>query len=186
MDEETKSRQFRDVALPFLDDAYNFARWLTRNSQDAEDVVQDAYMRAYRFFDGFRGTNPRAWILMIVRNSYKASLRKARAQAAESLSADSPGDDPESGEAEPSDPDQLDAEALLIRKAEGDALQALIAALPDAFRETLVLREMEELSYQEIAEITGAPIGTVMSRLARARGLLQQAWMKYREKERAP
>ncbi len=187
LDDETKARQFRELALPYLDDAYNFARWLTRNSQDAEDVVQDAYMRAFRFFDGFRGANPRAWILTIVRNSYHARLRKAQSQAAVGLTAASIGDvgeEQDDSEQELSDPDQDDAETLLIKKTEADALHSLIAALPGPFRETLVLREMEELSYQQIAEITGAPIGTVMSRLARARGLLQKAWVKYQEKER--
>jgi len=188
LDDETKARQFRELALPYLDDAYNFARWLTRNSQDAEDVVQDAYMRAFQFFDGFRGANPRAWILTIVRNSYYARLRKAQSQAAVGPTAASIGDvgeDQDVSEQELSDPDQGDAETLLIRKTEADALHSFIAALPSAFRETLVLREMEELSYQQIAGITGAPIGTVMSRLARARGLLQKAWVKYQEKERS-
>jgi len=188
MDDETKARQFRALALPFLDDAYNLARWLTRNSQDAEDVVQDAYMRAFRFFDGFRGANPRAWILTIVRNSYHASLRKAQPQAAVPLPAASIGDageEQELSEQELSDPHQDDAETLLMKKTEADALHSFIAALPGAFRETLVLREMEELSYQEIAEITGAPIGTVMSRLARARSLLQKAWVKYQQKEQS-
>ena len=187
LDDETKARQFRELALPYLDDAYNFARWLTRNSQDAEDVVQDAYMRAFQFFDGFRGANSRAWILTIVRNSYYARLRKAQSQAAVQLPTTSVGDVAEEdvSEQELSDPDQDDAETLLIKRTEADALHSFIAALPGAFRETLVLREMEELSYQEIAEITGAPIGTVMSRLARARGLLQKAWAKYQEKERS-
>jgi RNA polymerase sigma-70 factor (ECF subfamily) len=186
LDDETKARQFRELALPFLDDAYNLARWLTRNSQDAEDVVQDAYMRAFQFFDGFRGANPRAWILTIVRNSYYARLRKAQSQTAVQLPAASIGDvgeEQDVSEQELSDPDQDDAETLLIKRTEADALHSFIAALPGAFRETLVLREMEELSYQQIAEITGAPIGTVMSRLARARGLLQKAWAKYQEKE---
>src|SRR5262249_17919994 len=167
-----------------LDDAYNLARWLTGSAQDADDVVQDAYMRAYQFFDGFRGSNPRAWILTIVRNSYYAWLRKARSQSTVPLKTGGPGDEPDGGESEPWDPEQLDAEALLIRKSEADALHAFIAALPTTFREALVLREMADLSYQRIAEITGTPIGTVMSRLARARGLLQKAWAKYQEKER--
>jgi RNA polymerase sigma factor (sigma-70 family) len=188
MNEETKARQFRDVALPHLDAAYNLARWLTRNAQDADDVVQDAYMRAYQFFDGFRGTNPRAWILAIVRNSYYAWTRKTRAQAAVRLHATPAGaadNENDVQEIELPDPGHEDAETALIRKAEADTLHALIAALPVAFRETLVLREMEELPYQQIAEITGAPIGTVMSRLARARGLLQKAWAKHQDKERS-
>lgn len=186
MDNETKARQFRELALPYLDEAYNFARWLTRNSQDAEDVVQDAYMRAFRFFEGFRGGNPRAWILTIVRNSYHTWLRKTQPQAAVRLPAASladVGEEQEVGEQELSDPEQDDAETLLMRKMEADALHSFIAALPGAFRETLVLREIEELSYQEIAAITGAPIGTVMSRLARARGLLQKAWVKHQQRE---
>jgi len=188
LDDETKARQFRELALPYLDDAYNFACWLTRSSQDAEDVVQDAYMRAFQYFDGFRGANPRAWILTIVRNSYYAWLRKARSQAAVPLAADSNNDFGEEGAHEPelSDPDRDDAETALIKKTEASALRSFIAALPSAFRETLVLREMEDLTYQQIAEITGVPIGTVMSRLARARGLLQKAWMEYQEKEQSP
>lgn len=181
MDDETKARQFRELALPYLDDAYNFARWLTHNSQNAEDVVQDAYMRAFQFFDGFRGANPRAWILTIVRNSYYAWLRKAQSQAAVGLTAASGadvGDEEDVSELEMSDPDQDDVETLLIKRTEADALHSLVAALPGPFRETLVLREMEELSYQQIAEITGAPIGTVMSRLARARGMLERSWRR--------
>jgi RNA polymerase sigma factor (sigma-70 family) len=188
LDDETKARQFRELALPYLDDAYNFARWLTRNSQDAQDVVQDAYMRAFQFFDGFRGANPRAWILTIVRNSYYAQIRKAQSQAEVQLPAasiDDVGNEQDVSEQEFPDPDQDDAETLLIKRTEADALHSFIAALPGAFREALVLREMEELSYQQIAEITGAPIGTVMSRLARARGLLQKAWVKYQEKEQS-
>jgi len=184
MSEEKRARQFREVALPHLDDAYNLARWLTRSAADADDIVQDAYMRAYQFFDGFRGTNPRAWILTIVRNSYYAWARKARSQAAVSLHGNpDPDDDSEPRDIELWDPEQENAESRLIRKTEADALHGFIAALPVAFRETLVLREMHELPYQQIAEITGVPIGTVMSRLARARGLLQKAWAAYREKE---
>jgi len=188
MNEETKARQFRELALPHLDDAYNLARWLTGSAPDADDVVQDAYMRAYQFFDGFRGSNPRAWILTIVRNSYYAWVRKTRSNATVPLSGGPPGDfgdEHDSGDWELWDPQQENAEAQLIKKTEADALHAFIAALPPAFRETLVLREMAELSYQRIAEITETPIGTVMSRLARARGLLQKAWAKYQEKERA-
>jgi RNA polymerase sigma-70 factor, ECF subfamily len=186
MSEEKRARQFREVALPHLDDAYNLARWLSRSAADADDIVQDAYMRAYQFFDGFRGTNPRAWILTIVRNSYYAWARKARSQAAVPLHGNpsgDPDDDSELRDIELWDPEQEDAESRLIRKTEAEALHGFIAALPVAFRETLVLREMHELPYQQIAEITGVPIGTVMSRLARARGLLQKAWAAYREKE---
>jgi RNA polymerase sigma-70 factor (ECF subfamily) len=185
LDEETKARQFRELALPHLDDAYNFARWLTRSAVDAEDVVQDAYMRAFQYFGGFNGVNARPWILAIVRNSYLAWLRKARPQAAVPLDdfLESKGelrlDALDWSNAEQSDP-----ESALIRKLDAAAVQTLIAALPNPFREALVLRELEDLSYQQIADVTGVPIGTVMSRLARARGLLQKAWLHYQEKER--
>ena len=185
-DDETKVRRFRELALPHLDDAYNFARWLTHGSQEAEDVVQDAYMRAFQYFDGFKGVNPRAWILTIVRNSYLAGLRKARAQSTVPFDDERNGDGREGshGAREPFDPDQGDAESALIKKSDAAALRRMIAALPSAYRETLVLREMEEFTYQQISEITGVPLGTVMSRLARARGLLQKAWMQHQEKER--
>jgi RNA polymerase sigma factor (sigma-70 family) len=185
LDDQTKARQFSELALPYLDDAYNFARWLTHSAADAEDVVQDAYMRAFQYFAGFNGTNPRAWILAIVRNSYHAWVRKNRSGSTVPLTMNSgaPGEE-EVLEENLHDPDQVDAEAALIKKSEATHLRRFIAALPTAYRETLVLRELEDLTYQQIAELTAVPIGTVMSRLARARGLLAKAWNEHQEKER--
>jgi RNA polymerase sigma factor (sigma-70 family) len=161
-------RRFAAEILPHLDAAYNLARWLARNDADAQDVVQDAYLRAFRFFGGFEGRNARAWLLSIVRNAFYSSL--AAREQHESL--------PEDGDvaaeiAELAGPES--PETLLIRGDERRLVNEAIAALPPEFREALVLRELEELSYREIAEVTGVPIGTVMSRLSRARALLRRA-----------
>ncbi len=157
-------RQFERLALPHLDAAYNLARWLTRNEHDAEDVVQDAYLRAYKYFAGFRGENFRAWLLAVVRRAAYDWLHRNRpteiAQDAdvEAMAGEIPaGDDPESS---------------LLRKADQQMVNAMIAALPATFREVVILRELQELSYQEIADIVDVPIGTVMSRLSRARAML--------------
>jgi RNA polymerase sigma-70 factor (ECF subfamily) len=176
--------QFNEVVLPYLDDAYNLARWLTRNPQDAEDVVQEAFLRGLRYFNAAKNANPRAWILTIVRNTFYSSLKTRRACDTRELSMsyfDDPGSD---ADIQLWDPDQDTPETALVRKTEGDMMRTLIEALPPTFRETLILREMEEFSYQQIAEMTKVPIGTVMSRLSRARALLQAAWRKYQEKER--
>jgi RNA polymerase sigma factor (sigma-70 family) len=181
---QARAARFNEVVLPYLDDAYNLARWLTRNPQDAEDVVQEAFLRGLRFFNAAESTNPRAWILTIVRNTFYSSLKTRRACDTRELSisySDDPGSD---AEIELWDPDQDTPETALVRKTEGDMMRSLIEALPPTFRETLILREMEEFSYQQIAEMTKVPIGTVMSRLSRARALLQAAWRKYQEKER--
>jgi RNA polymerase sigma factor (sigma-70 family) len=184
VDERMRAARFEERILPFLDDAYNFARWLTRDREDAEDVVQEAYLRALRFFNVDRNSNPRAWILSIVRNTFYTSVAKKRAHPEVLLTKALPEDDPDAGdEFELWDPDQDTPETALARKSEAEAIRALVERLPAAFRETLVLREMEEFSYQEIADITGVPIGTVMSRLARARGLLAAAWKRFEGKE---
>jgi RNA polymerase sigma-70 factor (ECF subfamily) len=157
------------MALPHLDAAYNLARWLTRDAADAADVVQEAMLRALRFFGSFRGGNIKSWLLAIVRNTAIDWLRANRpAQIAPAPADDS---DPFENIADEND----DPEAALIRASSRQQLDRLIAALPAEFRECLVLREMEELSYKEIAAVTGVPIGTVMSRLSRARLLLQRA-----------
>ena len=160
---------FANVVLPHLGDAYSLARWLTGNRADAEDVVQDACLRAFRAVGGFAGGSARAWMLTIVRNCAYAWLRKNRPAAVV------PVEDLESAEAaqaRPGDPETETPETALIAKADGARLAAAIAALPDPFRETLVLRDVQGLDYREIAEVTGVPMGTVMSRLARARGRL--------------
>lgn len=158
---------FAAAVLPHLDAAFNLARWLMRNTQDAEDVVQEAMLRALTYFPGFRGDNPRGWLLQIVRNAAYASMKLNRGTRLAS------GED-DAALAELADPGD-DPEAELV-KAQGRAqIARLLAALPVELRETLVLRELEEMSYKEIAAITAAPIGTVMSRLWRARRLLAAA-----------
>ena len=159
---------FAALALPHLDAAYNLARWLTGSGAEAEDVVQEALVRALTYFPGYRGGNARAWLLRIVRNAAYAALNARRDHAAEPLG------DEGSGVPEPADPGD-DPEAALIRARGAMRLDELMNRLPAELKETLVLRELEELSYREIAEVTGAPVGTVMSRLWRARRLLAKA-----------
>jgi RNA polymerase sigma-70 factor (ECF subfamily) len=159
--------RFEELVLPHLDAAYNLARWLTRNDHDAEDVVQEAFLRAYRYFDGLRGGETRPWLLAIVRNTCFTWLKRNR--PTEIASDDGTAIDMAV------DPAAVDPEQASLRNAESKALADAIAALPLAYREVLILRELEELSYKEIARIAEIPIGTVMSRLARARGLLQRS-----------
>jgi RNA polymerase sigma factor (sigma-70 family) len=160
--------RFANVVLPHLDDAYALARWVMGNRADAEDVVQDACLRALRGISGYSGANGRAWTLAIVRNAAYDWLRKNRPAAIV------PVDDLESAERlAPRDhaaaTTPVDPETALIAKSDELRLQAAIEELPTVFRETVVLRDVQGLGYREIAEITGVPIGTVMSRLARAR-----------------
>ena len=163
--------RFAEVVLPHLDDAYALARWLTRNRADAEDVVQDGCLRAFRGIAGFTGGNARAWVLTIVRHAAYVWMRKNRPTAilmVEDLEA------VERQLTNPGTPDGDTPETALIAKAESKRLEAAIAALPAPFRETVVLRDLQGLSYREIAAVTHVPVGTVMSRLARARGRLMQ------------
>lgn len=153
-----KTARFEQTLLPHLDAAFNLARWLTGNQHDAEDVVQEAYLRALTFFDSFRGGDGRAWLLAIVRNTCYTWLRKNRPAPSEELFEE------ERHGAEPAS-----AEAVLLGQIDRDRLHQAIGELPPEYREVLVLREMEDLSYKQIASITGVPLGTVMSRLARAR-----------------
>ena len=161
--------RFATVVMPHIDDAYRLAHWLTGNRTDAEDVVQDASLRAFRAIRSFTGGSDRAWLLTIVRNTAYSWLRKNRPAAVitvEDLEA------VELAQANPGDPDAETPEAAFIARADAEQLRAAIAALPAPFRETLVLRDIEGLNYREIAEATEVPIGTVMSRLARARSRL--------------
>jgi len=157
-----RRQRFERVVLPHLDAAYNLARWITRNDHDAQDVVQEAVLRAYRFFDGLRG-EPKPWLLAIVRNSCLSWLQVNR--PADLAAFDDRVVEPEA-------PDEAGPEAQAMRAVDRRMLNDAIAALPAQFREVLVLRELEDLSYREIARVADIPIGTVMSRLARARRLL--------------
>jgi RNA polymerase sigma-70 factor (ECF subfamily) len=151
--------------LPHLGDAYALARWITGNRADAEDVVQDVCLRAFRSIGSFSGDG-RAWVLTIVRNTAYTWLRKNRPSAilaVEDLEA------VESARAIPGDPDSETPESVLIAKTDAAGLEAAVAALPMPYRETMILRDVQGLSYREISEVTGVPIGTVMSRLARGR-----------------
>jgi RNA polymerase sigma-70 factor (ECF subfamily) len=150
--------------MPHLDAAYNLARWLTRNEHDASDVVQESFLRAFKFFGGFRGTNARSWLLAIVRNASYSWLEKNRKSELNTVF------DEELHGLE-ANPNNLGA--LLPAQLEEDLVRKTIEELPAEFREIIVLRELEELSYKEIAELAQIPIGTVMSRLARARKQLQ-------------
>jgi RNA polymerase sigma factor (sigma-70 family) len=168
VDREDSKTRFANVVIPHLDDAYGLARWVMGNRADAEDVVQEACLRALRGIAGFTGGNQRAWVLAIVRNAAYDSLRKNRSPTVVHL------DDLEAVERMQTRDDALSAgdnpEAALIARTDEAGLEAAIAGLPTVFRETLVLRDVQGLDYREIATITGVPIGTVMSRLARARG----------------
>jgi RNA polymerase sigma-70 factor (ECF subfamily) len=149
-----------ELLLSHIDSAYNLARWLVRNGEDAEDVVQEAYLRAFQYASGFRGGDARAWLLTIVRNTSYMWLRKARG-----YEAVVPFDEEiHIGANEASNPEEL-----LLRNADGRLVEKALSELPLRFREILVLRELEGLSYREVAEIMGVPMGTVMSTLSRAR-----------------
>ena len=174
-DERGRAQRFREAALPHLGDVYTLARYLLRNPADAEDAAQECYLRAFRHFDTFRGGPIKPWLLAILRNVCRAEYARRGALAA--VQADGMEDATEEvaenlwGEA-PASP-----ETVSLSRFDAETVQRLVAQLPDAFREVLVLREVNDLSYREIAEVTGTPVGTVMSRLARARGLLRDAWL---------
>jgi RNA polymerase sigma-70 factor, ECF subfamily len=171
-DEHDKARRFRDAALPYLDDVFTLARYLMRNSSDAEDAVQECYLRALRHFDTYRGPAMKPWLLTILRNVCNAEFaRRGKQEVSTDCSAEKEAEDVPLWQ-EP----QASAEAMLLRQHDDDTIRKLIATLPQQFREVIVLREVNELSYQEIAQVAGVPVGTVMSRLARARAMLRSAW----------
>jgi RNA polymerase sigma-70 factor, ECF subfamily len=160
-----RQARFEALVLPHLDPAYALARWMTRNDADAADVVQEAYLRAFRYLDTYRGGNAKSWLLRIVRRTCYSWLERNRPPNVVSLEAET-----ETG-------DMLamvssDVEGLLESRSDLRRLDQLIEALPMPLRETIVLRELHELGYREIADVTGVPIGTVMSRLHRARSQL--------------
>jgi RNA polymerase sigma-70 factor (ECF subfamily) len=164
VEEKEKLAHFEQTVLPHLDAAYNLARWLTRNQHDAEDMVQEAYLRAFKFFYSFRGTEPRAWLLSIVRNCCYSWLQQNRAQELATMFDE---------EKHSLDADRSNPADLALQNADHEMLIKALDQLPVEFREVVVLRDLEGLSYKEIAEIANVPTGTVMSRLARARERLK-------------
>ncbi len=173
-DDGGKAQRFRAAALPCLDDVYTLARYLLSNPADAEDAAQECYLRAFRHFDTFRGGSIKPWLLAILRNVCRAEYARRGALAA--VQADGLDAAEEcakglwnAGEDSP--------ESTALRRFDAATVQRLISQLPEPFREAIVLREINDLSYRAIAEVIGAPVGTVMSRLARARALLRDAWL---------
>lgn len=176
-DDPETARRFREAALPYLDDAYTLARYLLRNPSDAEDAVQECYLRAYKHFDSYRGPQMKPWLFAILRNVCRAEYAR-RAGAPTSAIEDAP----ESVEVTPLWHEaQETPEAQMLRQRDGDTIRRLIATLAEPFRETFVLREIQNLSYREIADVAAVPVGTVMSRLARARAMLRSAWLAEQE-----
>jgi len=164
--EDTQIASFEEIILPHLNAAHNLARWLVRDSANAEDVVQEACLRAFRYFGNFRGGNARAWLLSIVRTTAFTWLQKNGAQQ-----LDTEFDE----EIHREGWEALNPEALLLQRADTQSLEQAMKHLPDRLREVLVLRELEGLSYKEIAEVVGVPMGTVMSTLFRARERFRHA-----------
>jgi len=166
-----RRRRFELQVLPHLDGAYRFARWLARSPDGVDDVVQEAVLRAFRGFDALRGADARAWLMTIVRNCHFTARKREQRHATEPLPEDSERWNPGTPAANTPGP-----ESVLIARDQQQALVGLLAQLPDDYREVLVLREIEDLDYRQIAAVTGVPLGTVMSRLARARAALRKRW----------
>jgi len=176
-DDPDRARRFRDAALPYLDEAYTLARYLLRDPTDAEDAVQECYLRAFKHFDGYRGPAMKPWLFAILRNVCRAEYAR-RASSPTTTFEDTPDDAAQTPlwhEA------QETPEAQMLRRWDADTIRRLVSALAEPFRETFVLREINNLSYREIADVIEAPVGTVMSRLARARAMLRSAWMAEEE-----
>lgn len=164
MEPARKQALFEQIVMPHLNAAYNLARWLTRNGDDAEDIVQEAFLRAFRSFETLQGQDARAWLLAVVRNTCLTWLKKKGGAAAVEF------DEQMHGAAD----DTPSAESVLLHEAALGSLHGCLEGLPVEFREVIILRELEELSYKEISDIARVPIGTVMSRLARGRKRLRQ------------
>jgi RNA polymerase sigma factor (sigma-70 family) len=174
VEEQDKLARFEQSIMPHMNAAYNLARWLSRNDSDAQDIVQEAYLRAFKFLSGFRGGNSRAWLLRIVRNAFYDWLKKNRGEET-SEPFDEQIHDPADEAQRP--------DALLLEKVEHELLDEAIASLPLEFKEVLVLRELEGFSYREISEVANIPLGTVMSRLARGRDQLRAQLIGRLERE---
>jgi RNA polymerase sigma-70 factor (ECF subfamily) len=179
-DSGDKAERFRALALPHLGDVYTLARYLLRDPADAEDAAQECYLRAFRHFDTFRGGAAKPWLLAILRNVCRAEY--ARRGKLSALHADDMEEAAETVSQGLWSEGDSASEAKTLARIDAETAQRLIAALPEPFRETVVLREINNLSYREIAEVVDAPVGTVMSRLARGRSLLRQAWLAEEKK----
>ena len=178
-DDLQKAQRFREAALPYLDDVYTLARYLLRDASDAEDAVQECYLRALKHFDSYRGPAMKPWLFAILRNVCNAEY--ARRAHRHSAIEDTPG----AAEQTPIwQETEASPETEVLRSRDAGAIRKLIDALAEPFRETFVLREINNLSYREIAEAAGVPVGTVMSRLARARAMLRAAWTADEEQAR--
>jgi len=165
--------RFRDGALPHLDDLYTLASYLMRNATDAEDVVEECYLRALRHFDSYRGPAMKPWLLAILRNVCNAEFtRRAKGE----VPSDYAQDESVAKEMPMWQEPHTSPDKMILQQQDSAAIRQLVTELPEPFREAIVLREINELSYKEIAEVAGVPVGTVMSRLARARAVLRSAW----------
>jgi len=175
-----RARRFREAALPYLDDAYTLARYLLRNATDAEDAVQECYLRAFKHFDSYRGPAMKPWLFAILRNVCRAEYARRATTPTSAIE-----DVPESADQTPLWHEAEETpEAKLVRRWDADTIRRLVAALAEPFRETFVLREIQNLSYREIAKVAEVPVGTVMSRLARARAMLRSAWLAEEEQQK--
>jgi RNA polymerase sigma-70 factor, ECF subfamily len=168
-----KARRFREAALPHLDEVYTLARYLLRDTADAEDAAHECYVRALRHFDSFRGPAIKPWLFAILRNICRGEFaRRSGSPVSIGAGIEDDADAAPLWQEEPASP-----EAQLLHQRDAETIRRLLADLPTPFREAIVLREVNDLSYREIADVVGAPVGTVMSRLARARSLLRKAWI---------
>src|SRR6202795_1647039 len=168
--EDDRAGRFRAAALPYLDDVYSLARYLMRNPADAEDAAQECYVRALRHFDRYRGPEMKPWLLTILRNVCNAEFARRRKQE---TPTDFSGHEPAAEELPIWEEPTSSPETTMVRRQDRDTIRRLVAALPQPFREAIVLREINDLSYHQIAEVSGVPVETVMSRLARARSMLR-------------
>ena len=176
-DEADKALRFREAALPYLNDVYTLARYLLRNPADAEDAAQECYLLALKHFDTYRGPAMKPWLLAILRNVCRAEFSRRAASPSTTIE-----NTPEAADEPPLwHEEQQTPEEQMLRERDAVAIRRLIDALAEPFRETFVLREVNNLSYREIAEAVGVPVGTVMSRLARARAMLRSAWLAEQE-----
>lgn len=171
--EQERMRTFQAAALPHLDDVYTLARYLMRNTQDAEDAVQECYLRALRHFDSYRGPAMKPWLLAILRNVCNAEFAR---RSKEEVPTDYTQEESLAEEMPMWQEPQASPEKMIVRRQDTATIRRLVAELPEPFREAIVLREMNNLSYREIAQVAGVPVGTVMSRLARGRAMLRAAW----------